>query len=162
VTPEDDEFSLDSLLKEKEEMELRQQERARLAAALAENIEEYVHDPSIDAAVVEKTFGKGASEAVKAVIEGEKGESRTCGGFRFFGWVGKEREFDRKWIEGIDWLDRFDGESFSWCVRLIVDEATRNGLVECGFIKDMIGVCGKLPSELLLWIFEHGISCTLI
>ena len=39
---------------------------------------------------------------------------------------------------------------------LTIDEQTRNGLVECGYVNDMMSLNERLPAELVLWFLEHG------
>ena len=38
----------------------------------------------------------------------------------------------------------------------MVAEETRNGLVGCGFVRDMLALGEKLPPEVTLWSLEHG------
>jgi hypothetical protein len=35
-------------------------------------------------------------------------------------------------------------------------EETRNELVGCGFVTDMLELGEKLPHEVVLWFLEHG------
>jgi hypothetical protein len=41
-------------------------------------------------------------------------------------------------------------------LELIIVEETRNTLVGCGFIRDMLALGEKLPSEVVQWSLEHG------
>ena len=47
--------------------------------------------------------------------------------------------------------------SFNPGDELIVDEDTRNGFVESGFVRYMIVVFKEqLPYDVVIWCFEHG------
>lgn len=105
----DDGFSLQSLLQERDEMAKRQAERAKLAAVLAENIDEFVPDDNLDDAVHEKTLGKATSEKLKAALARLEADVIGKGGYRFFRRKGKERGFEKEWISNIDWLEGFEG-----------------------------------------------------
>jgi hypothetical protein len=41
-------------------------------------------------------------------------------------------------------------------LRLIIVEETRKGLMERGFLKTMLSLDEQLPSEVVLWLLEHG------
>jgi hypothetical protein len=142
-------------------MQRRQEERAKLAALLAENIDEFNPDEKFDTEATEKALGKEKSDKLKAALTRIGGDLSQTGGYKFFTRVGREREFEETWIDGIDWLEGLEG--FSLFVGLMVDEETRNGLVECGFVKDMINLNEELPSEVILWFLEHGsVVCLLL
>ena len=50
------------------------------------------------------------------------------------------------------WISRLKGS----LLELIIVEDTRNALVGCGFVKDMLALGEKLPSEVVWWSLEHG------
>jgi hypothetical protein len=153
------EFSFTKLLKEQEEMRKRQEERAKLASLLAEDMDEFVMDEedSILNETTEKVLGKGSNDKIKDALSRIGGDLSKEGGYRFFRHVAKERKFDAAWIKDVEWLKGFEGLSSLCASKLIADEETRNGLIECGFVKDMMALKERLPVEVVLWCFEHGI-----
>ena len=45
---------------------------------------------------------------------------------------------------------------------LTVDEETRHELIEFGYVRDMMALGERLPSDVVVWMMEHGIpQCTL-
>ena len=54
------------------------------------------------------------------------------------------------------WNGYVDLKVVSLLLWLIVAEETRNGLVGCGFVRDMLALGEKLPPEVTLWSLEHG------
>jgi hypothetical protein len=144
---------MESLLKEQAEMRQRQEKRAQLATLLQEDVEEFGLDDSSDNVAQEEALGKDTSDKLKAALNRIGGDMRREGGYHLFSHAAVEREFDPDWIRNVEWLSGFEGNSR--LNRLIVDEMTRNDMVESGFVKDMLTLREQLPQEVCLWSLEH-------
>jgi hypothetical protein len=106
---------LKTLLKEKEEMEKRQAERAKLAALLADvdddmdlDMDIETNEATIDKAS-ENALGKESSDKLKAALARLGGDLAQEVGYKFFKHVRQEREFNSVWVQGVEWLGGCSG-----------------------------------------------------
>jgi hypothetical protein len=115
--PESPPFLLTSRLKERQELEERQAQRAKLAALLAEadDDEDMDIDVETDEAIIEeareKVLGKESNDQLKAVLRRIGGDLAQEGGYRLFIHQREERQFNPHWIEGVKWLRGSSGSS---------------------------------------------------
>jgi len=159
------EFSFADLLRDDADRQRKQAERARVAALLAETAaaEKDKREREIINEHAEMEFGKERAVRIRGALKRIGADMRVEAGFRcFVGPERVERGFDNRWIEGIEWLEGFDGtlNCRGFEALIIIDEVTRNDLV-CGLIKDMIALGEKLPREMVLWCVQHGIFASI-
>jgi hypothetical protein len=115
--PQSPTFSLESLLKERQELEERQAQRAKVAALLAEvdDDDEMDIDVETDEAMIEeareKALGKESNDQLKAVLRRIGGDLSQEGGYRLFKHQREERQFNPHWIDGVKWLGGSSGSS---------------------------------------------------
>jgi len=106
------EFSFADLLRENADRERKQAERARVATLLAETaaVEKHERETEIINEHAEKELGKDTAGRIRGALKRIGADMRVEGGFRCFLGRGRvETGFDKRWIEGIDWLEGFDG-----------------------------------------------------
>lgn len=150
-------LSMAWLAKQREQLDERQAARARTEAMLNEDIEEFESDDDEDIwdKDTENVLGKESSDKLKAVLSRIGGDLNLEGGYRFIRHARAERKFDKAWINGVEWLEGFDGISFV-AMKLILDEGTRTEYVRCGFVRDMLILGERLPTEMIIWSLEHS------
>ena len=156
-SPVVDEFSLAQLLQDSADITRRQAERERINALLSADTSEDEEDDGegpVNAAT-ERVLGKESNDKLKSALNRIGMDFTEEGGFKFFTHGRGEREFDPKWIEDVEWLKGFEGLTF-WERDLIVVEEMRNELLECGYVRDMMALGEELPSEVVIWLLEHG------
>ena len=106
-----------SIAKERQELEQRQAQRAKLAALLAEvdDDDEMDIDFETDEAMIdearEKALGKESNDQLKAVLRRIGGDLAQEGGYRLFQHQREERRFNPHWIEDVKWLGGSSGSS---------------------------------------------------
>jgi len=106
------EFSFADLLKDNADRERKQAERARVATLLAETaaVEKHEREREIMNEHAVKELGKETAGRIRGALKRIGADMRVEGGFRCFLGRGRvETGFDKRWIEGIDWLEGFDG-----------------------------------------------------
>jgi hypothetical protein len=123
-----------------EEFERRNAERTRVAAILAEDDDEERERETQQATINEDAeweFGTTATGNIRGALRRIGTDLRTEAGVRCFGGRRQEREFNPRWVEGVEWL--------------------QEGMLEedLELVKVMLALGEDLPRDLILWCMEH-------
>jgi len=114
-----EEFSLAKLLQESADIARRQAERERINALLSANVSDFEEkDEGPVNAATERVLGKESNDKLRSALSRIGEDFAEEGEFKIFTQRREEREFDPKWIEGVEWLKGFEGSSSNVCVRV--------------------------------------------
>lgn len=132
-------FTLADFAAQNAELDKRNAERARVAAMFAEDDEEKERESQeeIINKDAERELGTETAGKIRGALRRIGADLRTESGFRCFGGKREEREFNPKWVEGVEWL--------------------QEGMLEedLELVKDMLALGEELPRELIMWCMEH-------